>query len=79
MEAVGEATGDVTDSSLGRSSVSLSLSLVSIFSRVAPWFIFPLPSQGRKFIVKADYSSIYPPNPPSLLCFPTPLLCPRGV
>lgn len=27
---------------------------------VVPRFIFPLPSQDRKFIVKADYSSIYP-------------------
>lgn len=34
---------------------------------VAPRFIFPLPSQDRKFIVKADYSSIYPPPRSSAL------------
>lgn len=60
MEAVGEATGDVTDSLLGCSFF--------FCSRVAPRFVFPLPRQDRKFIVKADYSSIYPP------AFPPPTL-----
>lgn len=63
MEAVGEVAGDVTDSFLAHSSVFLLL-----FLRVAPRFIFPLPSQGRKFIVKADYSSIYSPLSHPLLC-----------
>lgn len=61
MEAVGEVTGDVTESLLGRSSLSC-------FLRVASWLIFPVPNQSRKFIVKADYSSIYLPLSHPLLC-----------